>query len=101
MSMLNHTNPLDSMIRAQGRRSVLRAGLALGGASLASAALSTAQAATAADAPTSAAPSGLTAAPTSMVGSSPRLTLHAIDTFHGATGAGLAVLSRFEDGRWL
>ena len=36
-----------------------------------------------------------------MAGASPRLTLHAIDTYHGATGAGLKVdLLRFDGGRW-
>lgn len=36
-----------------------------------------------------------------MAGVSPRLTVHAIDTFHGVTGAGLKYeISRFEEGRW-
>ena len=83
------------------RRSFLPAGLALGslGMHLASAG--------AADAPASAAtisassPAGLTVAPTSMAGVSPRLTTHAIDTFHGVTGPGLKYdLSRWEGDRW-
>ena len=69
------------------RRAFLPAGLALGGLALG------AQAQTA--------PAGLTVAPSSMAGASPRLTVHAIDTFHGATGAGLKCeLSRFEGDRW-
>ncbi|WP_157270982.1 hydroxyisourate hydrolase [Azohydromonas aeria] len=71
------------------RRRFLRTGLALGGAALP--ALGTAAAAV---------PTGLTAAPRSQAGAPPRLTVHAIDMFHGATGAGLAVeLARYEDGR--
>jgi 5-hydroxyisourate hydrolase len=77
------------------RRSFLPAGLALGGLGLQ---LATAQAA---DAPASA-PGGLTAAPTSMSGVSPRLTVHAIDSFHGVTGAGLKMdLSRYEGDKWV
>lgn len=80
------------------RRGVLRAGLLAGGAALLP------RLAAAADAPAAApasAPAGLTAAPTSMAGVSPRLTVHAIDTFHGATGAGLQMdLSRFDGARW-
>jgi len=34
-------------------------------------------------------PQGLTTAPTSQSGLSPRLTMHAIDTFHGTPGAGM------------
>jgi len=76
------------------RRSFLPAGLALGGLGLQ---LANAHAA---DAPASA-PAGLTAAPTSMSGVSPRLTVHAIDSFHGVTGAGLKYqLSRFEGNAW-
>ena len=72
------------------RRSFLPAGLALGGLGLQ---LANAQAA---DAPASA-PAGLSVAPTSMSGVSPRLTVHAIDSFHGVTGAGLKYqLSRLE-----
>ena len=77
------------------RRSFLPAGLALGGLGLQ---LANAQAA---DAPAASAPGGLTAAPTSMSGVSPRLTVHAIDSFHGVTGAGLKYeLSRFEGDAW-
>jgi 5-hydroxyisourate hydrolase len=37
-----------------------------------------------------------------MAGTSPRLTVHAIDTYHGATGAGLRMdLARFDDGQWV
>jgi 5-hydroxyisourate hydrolase len=76
------------------RRSFLPASLALGGLGLQLAG------ANAADAPASA-PGGLTAAPTSMSGVSPRLTVHAIDSFHGVTGAGLKYdLSRFEGSTW-
>ena len=79
------------------RRSFLPAGLALGGLGLQ---LAGATGARAADPPASA-PAGLTAAPTSMSGASPRLTVHAIDSFHGVTGAGLKLdLSRFEGDRW-
>ncbi|HZT54636.1 MAG TPA: hydroxyisourate hydrolase [Burkholderiaceae bacterium] len=77
------------------RRSFLPAGLALGGLGLR---LANAQAA---DAPASA-PGGLTLAPASMSGVSPRLTVHAIDSFHGVTGAGLKVdLARYEGDRWV
>src|SRR5690242_3902564 len=79
------------------RRSFLPAGLALGGLGL------QLMGAKAADAPASApsGPSGLSAAPTSMSGVSPRLTVHAIDSFHGVTGAGLRLdLARFEGERW-
>ena len=76
------------------RRSFLPTGLALGGLGLQLAG------ANAADVPASA-PGGLAAAPTSMSGVSPRLTLHAIDSFHGVTGAGLKCeLSRFEVNAW-
>jgi 5-hydroxyisourate hydrolase len=76
------------------RRSFIPASLALGGVGL------QLVNATAADAPASG-PAGLTAAPTSMSGVSPRLTVHAIDSFNGVTGAGLKYeLSRFEGDRW-
>lgn len=76
------------------RRGVLRACLAVGGAALAS------PFASAADTPATA-PAGLTAAPSSQAGVSPRLTVHAIDTYHGATGAGLKFdLSRFDGEHW-
>jgi 5-hydroxyisourate hydrolase len=72
------------------RREFLRAGLALGGAALAPCA------ATGADAP-----AALTSAPTSQAGVAPRLTFHAVDVYHGATGAGLELeLSRFDGERW-
>lgn len=77
------------------RRSFLPASLALGGIGLQAAN------ARAADAPASA-PGGLVVAPTSMAGVSPRLTVHAIDSFHGVTGAGLKYdLSRFEGDKWV
>lgn len=75
------------------RRGLLRAGVALGVTALASHPLR------AADAPAQGA--GLATAPSSMAGVSPRLTVHAIDTYHGATGAGLRMdLSRFDGERW-
>lgn len=75
------------------RRGFLAAGLAVGSAALAP------RIAAAADAPTPPAPAGLTAAPTSLAGASPRLTFHAVDIFSGATAAGLKLeLSRFEGG---
>jgi 5-hydroxyisourate hydrolase len=98
------------------RRGVLRAGLLIGGSGLATRLATAAEgadgvnkapagaAANTAPTPSPSAPSapaGLTAAPTSMAGVSPRLTVHAIDTYHGATGPGLKIdLSRFEGGRW-
>ena len=78
------------------RRSFLPASLALGGLGL-----QLAGAAHAADPPASA-PAGLAAAPTSIAGVSPRLTVHAIDSFHGVTGAGLKYeLSRYEGDTWV
>ena len=75
------------------RRGFLAAGLSLGGAALAPRHVA------AADEP--AQPSGLKVAPKSQAGVSPRLTFHAIDIFHGATGAGLKLdLSRYEGGAW-
>ncbi|MEP7100053.1 MAG: hydroxyisourate hydrolase [Burkholderiales bacterium] len=83
------------LLRPLSRRSFLPASLALGGIGLQ---LANAQAV---DAPASA-PAGLTAAPTSMSGVSPRLTVHAIDSFHGVTGAGLKYdLSRYEGDKWV
>ena len=84
------------------RRGLLVSALTLGGTALAGRAM-------AADAAPSAGPAGaspaqpaaLSVAPTSQAGVSPRLTFHAVDTFHGASGAGLKVeLSRFEGGEW-
>lgn len=81
------------------RRSFLPAGLALGGVGMQ---LMQSVGAIAAEAPAASAPTGLTVAPTSMAGVSPRLTTHAIDTFHGVTGPGLQyALSRFEGDRWV
>lgn len=83
-----------SLARTLARRGVLRGGLLIGSAALLP------RRTAAADAPASV-PAGLTAAPASMAGVSPRLTVHAIDTFHGATGAGLPMdLSRFDGERW-
>src|SRR5262249_2066569 len=74
------------------RRGFLAAGLTLGGSAL------IARGAAAADPP---APTGLKTAPTSQAGVSPRLTFHAIDIFHGGTGAGLKIdLAHFEGGTW-
>lgn len=73
--MSDHTNDRNS------RRDFLTAGLALGAIALVP------EAAQAADA----APAGLAVAPTSQSGAGPRLTMHAIDTFHGVTGAGMRV----------
>ncbi|MDZ5459917.1 hydroxyisourate hydrolase [Azohydromonas lata] len=71
------------------RRRFLRTGLALGGAALPALGAAAAES-----------PAGLTAAPRSQAGAPPRLTVHAIDGYHGATGAGLLMtLSRFEDGK--
>lgn len=76
------------------RRGFLAAGLALGGAAMVS------RVAAAADTPASP-PSALRTAPASQAGASPRLTFHAIDIFHGATGPGLELeLSRFERNEW-
>jgi 5-hydroxyisourate hydrolase len=45
-------------------------------------------------------PTALTVAPTSQAGASPRLTFHAVDTYHGATAAGLRMeLSRWDEAR--
>ena len=75
------------------RRGLLASALVLGGAAWAGRAR-------AAD-PDPAKPAALKVAPTSQAGVSPRLTFHAVDTFYGATGAGLELqLSRFEAGEW-
>ena len=62
------------------RRTVIRAGVI--GSAAASAPFATAQ-----TSPQQ--PGALTTAPTSQSGLSPRLTMHAIDTFHGTPGAGM------------
>lgn len=73
------------------RRSFLPTGLALGGLGL-----QLAGQVRAADTPT-----GLTTAPVSQAELSPRLTMHAIDTFHGSPGAGMKVdFSVFENGTY-
>ncbi len=92
-------NKLDQLAQGHGlsRRGALRLGLAMGGTALAP------RLASAADAPAaaSAGPTGLAVAPTSMAGASPRLTFHAVDTFHGATAAGLRLeLSRHDGEKW-
>ncbi|MEJ8849266.1 hydroxyisourate hydrolase [Variovorax rhizosphaerae] len=77
------------------RRSFLPASLALGGIGL-----QLAGHAHAADAP-AAVPAGLTTAPVSQSDLSPRLTMHAIDIFHGTPGAGMKVdLSMFDNGAY-
>jgi 5-hydroxyisourate hydrolase len=46
-------------------------------------------------------PAGLKTAPVSQMGLSPRLTMHAIDTFHGTPGAGMKCqLSVLEGGQY-
>src|SRR3954465_15158499 len=62
------------------RRTIVRAGVISGAVAVSPFAL-------AATSPPQ--PSGLTVAPTSQSGLSPRLTMHAIDTFHGTPGAGM------------
>jgi 5-hydroxyisourate hydrolase len=84
------------------RRGLLASALVLGGSALAGRAVA-ADAATPTGAAGSApaAPAALRVAPTSQAGASPRLTFHAVDTYHGATGPGLKLaLSRYEDGGW-
>jgi len=61
------------------RRAVIQAGIVGGAAAASPFAL----------AQTSPQPGALTTAPTSQSGLSPRLTMHAIDTFHGTPGAGM------------
>lgn len=76
------------------RQFLLRSGLGLAGTALA-----TSVAAAESQAPATA-PAGLAAAPRSQAGVSPRLTVHAIDTYHGATAAGLRMeLSRWDEAR--
>jgi 5-hydroxyisourate hydrolase len=79
------------------RRSFLPTSLALGGLGL-----QLAGNARAADAPaTPVMPAGLTTAPVSQSELSPRLTMHAIDIFHGTPGAGMkADLSMFDSGSY-
>lgn len=79
---------------AARRQFLLRSGLGLAGTALA-----TSVAAAESQAPATA-PAGLVAAPRSQAGVSPRLTVHAIDTYHGATAAGLRMeLSRWDEAR--
>jgi 5-hydroxyisourate hydrolase len=61
------------------RRAIIQAGIVGGVAAASPFAL----------AQTSPQPGALTTAPTSQSGLSPRLTMHAIDTFHGTPGAGM------------
>ena len=49
-------------------------------------------------APTPQKPGALTVAPTSQAGLGPRLTLHAIDNFHGTPGAGMVCDLSIRDG---
>lgn len=65
------------------RRSLVGAGI--GGAAAVAATGVLAQA----NPPTPSAPGALTVAPTSQAGLGPRLTMHAIDNFHGTPGAGM------------
>ena len=75
------------------RHFLLRSGAGLAGAALAG------PVAAASEMPASA-PAGLVSAPRSQAGVSPRLTVHAIDTYHGATAAGLRMeLSRWDEAR--
>ena len=88
----------SAQAQALSRRGALRMGLVMGGAALAP------RLGAAADAPPAspAAPTGLATAPTSMAGVSPRLTFHAVDTFSGATAAGLRLeLSRHDGEKWV
>jgi Transthyretin-like protein len=77
------------------RQFLLRSGLGLAGTALAASAAAEGQAPA-----TPPAPAGLATAPRSQAGVSPRLTVHAIDTYHGATAAGLRMeLSRWDEAR--
>lgn len=82
--------PHSTLSSAQrARRRFALSGLALGAASVA-----TARGTLAADAPAAPAQS---AGPIVLHGVSPRLTMHAIDTFHGAAATGLRIdFSRFD-----
>jgi 5-hydroxyisourate hydrolase len=78
------------------RRSFLPTGLALG-----SLGLQLAGHAHAADGASVGTPAGLTTAPVSQAELSPRLTMHAIDTFHGSPGSAMKVdFSVFENGAY-
>jgi 5-hydroxyisourate hydrolase len=87
--------------QALSRRGALRMGLVMGGAVLAPRLAVSADAGSASPAaPTG--PAGLTTAPTSMAGVSPRLTFHAVDTFSGATAPGLRIdISRHDGEKWV
>jgi len=77
------------------RRGIVATGL--GAAAVASAGAARAQGTSAAsDAP--AKPGVLTTAPVSQTGLSPRLTMHAIDNFHGTPGAGMVCDLAMHDG---
>lgn len=74
------------------RRNVIATGVAGGAAALSSLARAEAQ---------TNQPRGLATAPVSQMGLSPRLTMHAIDTFHGTPGGGMKCqLSVFEGDRY-
>lgn len=78
---------MDDDIAARRRRFLI-SGLAAGASALAT---------RVAQAQTGAAPGGLTVAPASQSGVSPRLTFHGIDTYRGVTAPGLRIeLSRLE-----
>lgn len=64
----------------QSRRTIISAGVVAGAAALS-------RVAAAQTSPQQ--PGALTTAPVSQSGLSPRLTMHAIDTFHGTPGAGM------------
>lgn len=90
---MNEETALDRI--ALTRRSLVGAGLG-GAAAAASATGVLAQASPPAiPAP---APGALTVAPTSQAGLGPRLTLHAIDNFHGTPGAGMVCDLAMHDG---
>ena len=77
-----------SQDRSLTRRGAIQAGIVAGAA----AASSLARAQTAGQ------PGALTTAPVSQSGLSPRLTMHAIDTFHGTPGAGMRCDLSVRDG---
>jgi 5-hydroxyisourate hydrolase len=68
------------------RRRMIRGGI-MGGAGIMGGTILAAPFAMAQSSPTQ--PGALSTAPTSQSGLSPRLTMHAIDTFHGTPGAGM------------
>lgn len=78
--------------QAPARRQFTLSGLALGATALAAA-----RGALAADAPATPAAPAQSSGPIVLHGASPRLTMHAVDTFHGSAATGLHVdFSRFD-----